>query len=326
VDLQLTEEQRWLSESVDELVVRESGERLWPALVEFGALDEELGVTERVLVARGLGSELAAVPFVDSAAAHYALDGLATTATTALCLAEAGHSFAPTESATTLEDGRLIGEKTGVAFAAGVDLLVIPAASPDGPVVALLSPAAATIEAETSLDPTLEPATVRLERIEPTSVVATDVALLAAAAGVLAVAEGVGAAARLLDLAREYASERRQFGKTIGSFQAIRHLLADMYVKVESSWSSILYAAASLDEEQPDCLRTASIAKAYGARATHDVAHGSLQVFGGIAFTAEHPAHRYLRRIVARGGQFGTPREHERGLGRSLAGTLELVT
>ncbi len=325
MDLQLSEEQRWLSESVDALVAREVGEGLWPALVEFGALDEELGVAERALVAYGLGAGLAAVPYVDSAAAHHALEGLPAAAKTALCVADAGRSFAPTEPATALEDGRLSGEKTGVTFATSVDLLAIAAASPDGPVVALLPPPTAAIEAETSLDPSLEPATVLLERVEPESVVSADVELLAAIAGVLAVAEAVGAATRILDLAREYASERRQFGRTIGSFQAIRHLLAGLYVKVESSWSSTLYAAASLDEEQPDCLRTASIAKAYGARATHDVAHGALQVFGGIAFTAEHPAHLYLRRIVARGGQFGTAREHERSLGRTLAAARETV-
>ena len=60
-------------------------------------------------------------------------------------------------------------------------------------------------------------------------------------------------------------------------------------------------------------------------RATHDVAHGALQVFGGIAFTAEHAAHRYLRRIAVRGGQFGTASEHEHALGRSLARELEVV-
>ena len=74
----------------------------------------------------------------------------------------------------------------------------------------------------------------------------------------------------------------------------------------------MLYAAARLDESRADALQTASIAKAYTARATREVAHGALQVFGGIAFTAEHPAHRYLRRIVVRGGQFGTAADHER--------------
>jgi alkylation response protein AidB-like acyl-CoA dehydrogenase len=104
----------------------------------------------------------------------------------------------------------------------------------------------------------------------------------------------------------------------------VRHLLADMYVQTESSWSSVLYAAASLDEDEPDALRTASIAKSYAARATLDVAHGALQVFGGVAFTAEHPAHRFLRRIAVRGNQFGTAREHERSLGRGLALEMEV--
>jgi alkylation response protein AidB-like acyl-CoA dehydrogenase len=98
-----------------------------------------------------------------------------------------------------------------------------------------------------------------------------------------------------------------------------------MYVKVESSWSSVLYAAAALDEREPDSLRTASIAKAYAGRATHEVAHGALQVFGGVAFTAEHQAHRFLRRIAVRSGQFGTPGEHERCLGRDLAQRLEVT-
>jgi alkylation response protein AidB-like acyl-CoA dehydrogenase len=97
-----------------------------------------------------------------------------------------------------------------------------------------------------------------------------------------------------------------------------------MHVQVESSWSSILYAAASLDEDEPGAMRTASIAKAYSARVTREVAEGALQVFGGIGFTAEHPAHRFLRRIVVRGEQFGTAAEHERALGGSLASAVAL--
>ena len=99
-----------------------------------------------------------------------------------------------------------------------------------------------------------------------------------------------------------------------------------MLVKVESSWSSVLYAAAALDEGEPDDLRTASIAKAWASRATLDVAHGALQVFGGIAFTAEHPAHRFLRRIASLGAQYGTAADHERNLGRALARELEVLT
>jgi alkylation response protein AidB-like acyl-CoA dehydrogenase len=86
----------------------------------------------------------------------------------------------------------------------------------------------------------------------------------------------------------------------------------------------VLYASAALDEREPDALRTAAVAKAYAGRATHDVAHGALQVFGGIAFTAEHPSHRFLRRIVARRDTFGTPREHTQRLGRELARGLHV--
>jgi alkylation response protein AidB-like acyl-CoA dehydrogenase len=120
-------------------------------------------------------------------------------------------------------------------------------------------------------------------------------------------------------LARQYASERRQFGRTIASNQALRHLMADLHVRQASSWSTILYAAAALDDGIPLAAQTASVAKAYVSRAAREVAHGSMQVFGGIAFTDEHPAHRFLRRIIVREQQFGDAAYHERELGRSLA-------
>jgi alkylation response protein AidB-like acyl-CoA dehydrogenase len=330
VDLQASEEQTLLAETVDELLAREAPERAWASLVEFGALDEELGAVELALVAGAVGARLAAVPYVESAAAGYALgEAVAAGAAVSLALSEPGRSFAPTDPTTTLEAGRLSGEKSGVAYASTVDRLVVPAAASDGVALALVPAGAATaIEPEATLDPTLRPALVRLDGVEPASVLADAAPLaerLAAVAAVLASAEAVGAAGAVLRLARDYAAERRQFGKRIGSFQALRHLLADMYVKTESSWSSVLYAAASLDEDEPGSLRTASIAKAFASRSTHEVAHGALQVFGGIAFTAEHPAHRFLRRIAARGSQLGTAREHERSLGRSLALELEVV-
>jgi alkylation response protein AidB-like acyl-CoA dehydrogenase len=92
-----------------------------------------------------------------------------------------------------------------------------------------------------------------------------------------------------------------------------------MYVRHASSWSTVLYAAAALDDGVDDPELTASVAKAYVARAAREVAHGAMQVFGGIAFTEEHQAHRYLRRIVVREQQFGDAAHHERELGRRLA-------
>ena len=330
MDLQLTEEQSWLRESVDELLAREPEERLWESLVAFGALEvgghDGLGAVELALVARSVGARLAAVPYAESAAVRYAV--AAGNAPTTTCFTEPGRSFAPGDPATTLADGRVTGEKSAAALADTSELLALPASSADGVVLAFVPAAAAAISPEPTLDPSLRPAHVRLDGAPVVTVVEDQAAVetVAAVGGVLVSAEAVGAAGAVLELAREYASQRRQFGHTIGSFQAVRHLLADMYVKVESSWSSVLYAAAALDERDPASLRTASIAKAYSARATREVAHSALQVFGGIAFTAEHDAHRFLRRIVVRGGHFGTTADHERILGHTFAHQPEVLT
>ena len=294
MDLELSSEQEMLVEAIDELVARAPSGELWPELVEFGALDtDSLGAVELALIARSIGRALASAPYVDSAAAHFAL-ALAPGSSVGVCAPESGV----------------------VSFGRTVDLLIVDA---DDSVVVPQGAQGLRFEEVATLDPSLEPVAARLDAATENGSVDGSPAVLAALGGVLATAEAVGAAAAVLGLARDYAAERRQFGHTIGSFQAIRHLLADMHVKVESSWSSVLYAAAALDEGHDDSRRTASVAKAYGARATRAVAHGALQVFGGIAFTEEHPAHRYLRRIEVRGQQFGTVADHERELGRSLA-------
>src|SRR6476660_3573144 len=75
---------------------------------------------------------------------------------------------------------------------------------------------------------------------------------LAAIGALLAAAESVGAASHMLDDARAYAAERRQFGHSIGSYQALRHIMADMYVRQASSWSTVLYAAAAIDDDIED--------------------------------------------------------------------------
>ena len=263
-----------------------------------------LGAVELALIAWSLGGRLAAVPYVDAAALAYVVPGHGRAA---LCLSEPGRSFAPDEPSTSL-DGRRgsPARRARVAFAGDRRRLAVTAAGPDGVVARARLAGRGRRLVRAGGDARPEPAAgaraLRRGRRRSRSPTGPLVESLAAIAGVLAAAEAVGAAAAVLELARAYAAQRRQFGHTIGSFQAIRHLLADMYVKVESSWSSVLYAAAALDEREPDALRTASIAKAYAGRATHEVAHGALQVFGGIAFTAEHPAHRFLRRIAVRGG------------------------
>ena len=348
MELQLTDEQEMLAESIRELVGRrsgedgivsaEAGESVWRELVDFGVLEigpseAELGTVDLALVARALGERLAAVPLVDTAAlllgAGAELEGT-DVSSAALGLSEHERSFAPTRPSTMLEGDRMSGSKTSVALADTCALLALPAGTTDGAVLALVRPDApgVELELEPTLDPSLRPAAVRLDGAAPERVVGStsSVDQVAATAAVLAAAEAVGAAASVLALARDYAAERRQFGHTIGSFQAVRHMLADMVVLTESSWSSVLYAAASLDEGEPDSLRTAAVAKAWTSRATLDVAHGALQVFGGVAFTAEHRAHLYLRRIASLGSRYGSAADHERELGRSLAPQLEVST
>jgi alkylation response protein AidB-like acyl-CoA dehydrogenase len=322
MDFELTEEQRWLADSVAELLARSEPSAAWQALTEFGAFDvgaDGLGAVELVLIARGIGESLAALPYADAAAVHYGVDlgGAAVVP----CLAEPGRRYAPTAPATTITAGVVSGEKDTVPYAAAAELFAVPATADGRTVLAIVERQATTIATLPTLDPEVAPARVRFDGVEAREVAGDDAAVeaIAAAAAVLVSAEAVGAAASLLELARLYAVQRRQFGRAIGSFQALRHLLADMYVGLESAWSSVLYAAASLDEHDADAGRTAAIAKAYTARATQDVAHGALQVFGGIAFTAEHPAHRYLRRIVVRGTCYGSARDHERAVARSLA-------
>jgi Acyl-CoA dehydrogenase, C-terminal domain len=321
MDLELTDEQTWLSESLTTLLEREwpaaesaheagrdERARLWRALVEFGVLsvgDEDgLGAVELCLVARALGVHLASVPFLGSAAVRYAAGpscGLGDDRVS-IALLEPGRGWSVDDVRTAAGLSGLEGRKVAVEHADEVERLAVE------------------IEPQQSLDVGVPLHAVTF------SGAAIDVELaaglltrLTAIGALLAAAESVGAASRMLDDARAYAAERRQFGHTIGSYQALRHLLADMYVRQASAWSTVLYAAAALDDDLPEALRTAAVAKAYVARAAREVAHGALQVFGGIAFTQEHQAHRFLRRIVVREQQFGDAAHHEREIGRALA-------
>ncbi len=251
------------------------------------------------------------------------LDG---NASMSIAVLEPGGGWSTSDTHASVRSGRLTGVKTAVEFADEVDVLAVVARIEGDLGVALVSSDAAGIERlpQSSLDATVPLSRVTFDGVEVESIVeprgAEAIAdLLASVGGLLAAAEAVGAAAQMFAQALRYASERRQFGRTIGSNQALRHLMSDLHVRQASSWSTTLYAAAALDDGIPGAQQTASIGKAYVSRSAREVAHGSMQVFGGIAFTEEHPAHRFLRRIVVREQQFGDAAHHERELGRSLA-------
>ena len=138
-------------------------------------------------------------------------------------------------------------------------------------------------------------------------------AALTAGAGVLA-AEQVGVAQRCLDMTMAYVKERRQFARPVGSFQALKHRLADVWVAVSQARAASRYAAACLASGDPDAKVAVAIAKAYCSEAAVHAAQECVQLHGGIGFTWEHPAHLYLKRAKADSVGFGTPDAHRAAL------------
>jgi len=131
-------------------------------------------------------------------------------------------------------------------------------------------------------------------------------------------AEEVGGAQKVLDMSVEYAKVRIQFGRPIGSFQAIKHKCADMLLEVESAKSAAYYGmwcAAEMNDELPS---VASLAKAYCSEAYFHAAAENIQIHGGIGFTWEHPAHLYFKRAKSSELLFGDPTYHRELLAQRI--------
>jgi len=115
-------------------------------------------------------------------------------------------------------------------------------------------------------------------------------------AAIALAAEQLGGAQRALDMAVGYAMTRHQFGRPIGSFQAIKHRCADLLLEVESLRSAVAYAAAAVAENSAEVPVVAALAKAYASDVYFHVAAENIQIHGGIGFTWEHDAHLYFKR------------------------------
>jgi alkylation response protein AidB-like acyl-CoA dehydrogenase len=126
----------------------------------------------------------------------------------------------------------------------------------------------------------------------------------------LLAAEQVGGAQRLLAMCVDYAGTRSQFGRRIGSFQAIKHRCADMLVLVEHARSAAYHAVGSLQTGTDNPRLVASIAKATCSQAFLSIANSAIQIHGGIGFTWEHPAHLYLKRAVTNAALLGSADAH----------------
>jgi len=306
---------------------------------EYGGVG--LGKVELILLMEEAGRALLPGPFFSTVVLSGSIiDAVATAEQkmkylAPICRGEARATVAILESSAswdlndmkmTAAGGKLRGEKLFVSDAAIADCIVVLARN--GVFLVAKGAPGLKISLMVSLDLTRKLYAVQLhdtpaEKLGDFAAVtpAIDVATTAL------VAEMVGGMQRTLDLTVEYAKTRKQFGKTIGSFQAAQNQCADMYLETESSGSAAYYAAWALQENIPDAAAAVSIAKIYASDAGRTVGNRGIQIHGGMGFTWENDLHLYYRRAKASETAFGDAIFHRERLARltidtaSVAGT-----
>ncbi|MBF6076668.1 acyl-CoA dehydrogenase family protein [Nocardia beijingensis] len=221
-------------------------------------------------------------------------------------------------------DGRVSGRVTSVAGALDADVLLAAVETADGTEVHAVTAAAAAIEPVVSLDMTRPLADVVVDSVPSRVVVAAEFGSRAIQSGLtigaaLLASEQAGVAAWCLETTVEYLKLRRQFGRVVGGFQALKHRLADLYVEVESASAAARYAAGTFAADDPDSVIATAVAASYCSDVAVRAAEEAVQLHGGIGMTWEHPAHLYLKRAKADQIGLGSP-GHHRGLLADLVG------
>jgi alkylation response protein AidB-like acyl-CoA dehydrogenase len=315
------------ADGADAGVWRQAGEQLG---LQGIAIPEEYGgvgfsFAEQAIVLEELGAALYGGPYLASAvlaatallaspdadARKRYLPGIASGETIAtLAFTEEDGSWEPDTirlAATSSADGWLLdGRKSFVLDGHTAHLILVVARSGDG--LSLFAVPADASGLARSVLPTLDQ-TRKLARLDFAAVPATLLGSAGDGAGVLSrvldvaaiaqAAEQLGGAQRALDMAVEYAKLRYQFGRPIGSFQAIKHRCADLLMEVESLRSAVQYAAAAVAEDSAEVPVVAALVKAYASDVFFHVAAENIQIHGGIGFTWEHDAHLYFKRAKA---------------------------
>ncbi|MGW9046877.1 acyl-CoA dehydrogenase family protein [Streptomyces lydicus] len=217
--------------------------------------------------------------------------------------------------------GVLTGRVTSVADLAGAELLLVPAQGPDGPELHAVEAAAAGVRtgAVTPLDLTrplghltLDGARGRLLAAGDRARAAVDRALLTGA-GLLA-SEQLGVAEWCLTETVRHTAERTQFGRPVGSFQALKHRMAALWLEVASARAAARNAADALATGSPDTAVAVAVAQAYCAPVAVRAAEECVQLHGGIGMTWEHPAHLFLKRAKSDELALGSPGRHRAAL------------
>lgn len=233
----------------------------------------------------------------------------------ALVEGERTAAFEPTP--VTVAGGALTGTAPRVVDADAADVLLIAATGADGLGLYAVDLNGPGVQRDSlvTMDLTRPQAKVVLDGAPGTLLAGPEAAdrviahALAVGAALLAV-EQVGAAQHLLDLSLDYAKSRLQFGRQIGSFQAIKHKLADMFVDLEHARSAAYHAVWALADGSDDPELVTSIAQAVSSAAFSRIAADTIQVHGGIGFTWEHQAHLYFKRAATDAALLGSAEHH----------------
>ena len=298
-----------------------------------------LGPLELALVAEELGAVLAPLPWFETAVLAAGVlihEGSAThladiahgRVTATLALRDAYATPLPGGIGPRIENGMLHGTAHFVPFGAIADLFLVAAHEVD---ISLLAIPRATpgvrVEKLVSMDLTRPLAHVHFDNVAidalragaPGQGRAALEKTLALAAAILA-AEQVGGMQRTLDEVVAYSLQRVQFGRVIGSFQALKHRMADMKLRLEAARSAATWAAVLLAEDAPDAPTACAAARAYCTDAYLEIASEGIQLHGGIGFTWDHHAHLFFKRARGSSTLLDAPSIHRERVAFALLG------
>jgi alkylation response protein AidB-like acyl-CoA dehydrogenase len=343
VDFELTEEQAALREVSRSLLAAtcppsrlrtlastgaDTDDKLWQQAAELGWIDLAVpekdggagqGITELCLVAEEIGRAAAPGAFADTALTAHALAGsersglIEGMAAGRVRVSWAHHGNV---SGSADEDGFVLaGRATAVQAAATADWLLLTVDSDEGKRLVLLERSRAEIVRRRTLDESRRWYDVVLDgvRVPAADLVcfgAAKARLLTDAAALLIAADALGVGERLLEMTVAHVKVREQFGRPLGSFQSVKHKLADMLTTLKAARAAVYYAAMALDVEAAHAPLAVSVAKAFTCEGVAAIAGEALQTHGGIGFTWEHDLHLLLRRAKVDEVLFGAAAEH----------------
>ncbi len=302
-------------------------------LVDQAVAVEELGAS--LACGPVFGTVYLAIPALVAASAGEARDGLLADLvegrrTAAFAVTDHAGAFDPASVEVITDGDTLTGTVERVVDAGAADVLLVAARGPDGIALYAVDGSAAGVQRRplATLDLTRPQATVELSGARGLLVAGPDEAdrvithALQVGSALLAV-EQVGAGQHLLDLSVSYAKSRLQFGRPIGSFQAVKHKLADLLVDLEHARSTAYHAVWALTDGSDDPALAVSIAQATASAALTRIAADTVQVHGGIGFTWEHQAHLYFKRATTDAALLGSAEQHRSRVAELVLDTLD---